>query len=183
MAACRVLDFGVTTPSRHRRKEEQYEVEPQQVQEENVNRYLQRSPDARTERYIAPLDAGEQRSEGTNLPLWASLVENRIKTLPTSDDVEVPPTTYAHVEARRVIGSAYVAIWTQRTHKPPTPIIGTDDLGGILVSWTSGNKYVAAKFASQPESRSFVYSEQGVEHQAVDLNEQSLSHRLRWLSE
>jgi hypothetical protein len=182
MAACPVLDFGVM-PS-----DKAPETDPQQIQNENVNRYSMRHPAAEPSESskTASLFGAEQRGRMVPLPLSVSVVESQIESLPTSEDVEVPPTTYAHAEAKRVIASAYMEIFSAkpnvRTLTPPNPIIGTDDVGGIMVSWTSGNKYIAAKFASRPESKSFLYFEQETEHQALDLNELVLSEKLRWLS-
>ena len=188
MAACPILDFGATPPSGNRGGKA--ETDPQQIQNENMNRYLLRPPSQAKERSTAvSLFEGAEQSVGTTFrPLSVAVVESQIDLLPTSEDVEVPPTTFAHGEAKRMIVGAYVEIFSdkpnQRTRKPPAPVIGTDDMGGILVSWTSGNKYVAAKFASQPEVRSFVYFEQqGAEHRALDLSDQNLLDRLRWLSE
>ena len=187
MAACPILDFGAVPASGNQSAKES-ETDPQQIQNENLNRHLLRPPSQRRERSTAvSLFEGAEQSVGTTFrPLSVAVVESQIDLLPTSEDVEVPPTTFAHGEAKRMIVGAYVEIFSdkpnQRTRKPPAPVIGTDDMGGILVSWTSGNKYVAAKFASQPAVRSFVYFEQGAEHRALDLNEQSLLDRLRWLS-
>jgi hypothetical protein len=186
MAACQILDFGAV-PTR-KRTDKAPETDPQQIQNENVNRYLERSGSVvGWEIKTGALIATEQSGRLVSLPLSVSVVESQIESLPTSEDVEVPPTTYAHAEAKRVIASAYMEIFSAkpnvRTLTPPNPIIGTDDVGGIMVSWTSGNKYVAAKFASRPESRSFLYFEQqAAEHQALDLNELTLSEKLRWLS-
>src|SRR5258707_14405116 len=151
MAACPILDFGATPPSLNRSSKES-ETDPQQLQNENLNRYVRPPSQPRA---VSLFEGGEQSVRTTLLPLSVSVVESQIESLPTSDDIEVPPTPFAHVEAKRVIVGAYVAIFSdklnRRTYKPPAPVIGTDDVGGILVSWTSGNKYVAAKFASQPE--------------------------------
>ncbi len=187
MAACPILDFGVM-PASEKRTDKAPETVPQQIQNENVNRYLMPHPTTEpSERFkVAALIATEQSGRMVPLPLSVSVVESQIESLPTSEDVEVPPTTYAHGEAKRVVASAYLEIFLAnvnlRTHMPPSAIIGTDDMGGILASWTSGNKYLAAKFASRPELRSFIYFEQGAVHQALDLSEQTLSDRLRWLS-
>ncbi len=183
MAACPILDFGAMPASRDR-ADRPPEIDPQQPENPDVDYYLVRQIAEQRERSeVASLGEAVQQSGRTSLlPLAASLVGSQIESLPKSEDIEVRPTNYAHGEAMRLIVGAYVSIFSHRQrHRLPRPIIGTDDAGAILISWTSGNKYVAAKFAPQPGSRSFVYFEEGAQHQALDLSEQNLLNRLQWL--
>jgi hypothetical protein len=129
-------------------------------------------------------DTARQSGRSAPLPLWVSTIQRQLEFLPASEDIEVRPSSYAHDEAKRMVGAAYATLFLDNplpNRKPPAPILGTDDVGGILISWILGNRYVAAKFAARPDSRSFVYFEEGAEHRAVEVSEQSLADRLRWL--
>jgi hypothetical protein len=184
MAACSILDFGVMAQPRNR-ADKTTEPDPQEA-EVMSGHVLRQTAEPEGSTRTTLLQGVEQGGRTTPLPLSVSIIENQIESMPTSEDIEVRPTTYAHMEAKRVIVGTYAAMFSGRPrvgHKPPNPIVGTDDVGGILVSWASGNKYVAAKFASRPELRSFVYFEQAAAHQAMDLSEQNLLDRLRWLNE
>jgi hypothetical protein len=117
-------------------------------------------------------------------PKWVSAIKQQLQALMTSDDIDVKPTSYAFSRVRASIMFVYhsMAADKARRESPPAPVIGTDESGGVMVSWTSGGKYVAAKFGAGPELRSFVYFEQGVTHSAVDLSQQNLLAKVRWLA-
>lgn len=118
-------------------------------------------------------------------PPWYSAVKNQLESLPTSDDLEVAPTADAYLRAEHLVMSAYASMVSEKVHGNvlATPVIGTDDSGGIMVSWSARDKYVAAHFGARPESRSFLYFEQGAKHGVVGLSEQSLLEKLKWLSQ
>jgi len=187
MATCLIFDLGIApqSPQPVRGADREFETGLQQFQNENQQMYPTNQHQENASEPAPSFGASEQSGRTLRLPLLVSIVQRQIELLPALEDVEIRPTSYAYSEAKQTVVSAYAAVFSDRHHRPeklPTPIIGTDDVGGILISWVSGAKYLAAKFASQPELRSFLYFEEGVEHQALDSNEQNLVDRLRWLS-
>lgn len=113
-----------------------------------------------------------------------SMIKRHIEALQTSEDVEVRPAGYAYFTALQTILAAYTVLFSEKNgrYRLPTPVIGTDDLGAILISWTAGDKYVAAKFGADPQSLSSLYFEQGENYGTEDLDEFPLMSRLKWLS-
>jgi hypothetical protein len=180
MAAGAMLDFGVA-PVSSERSEKSPEADAQQIQSENLNRLL---PE-KTAEATSSLEPAGQIGKLLTLPFSVMAIASQMDSLPTSDDVEVRPTNYAYLRAKQSVLAAYVSMLSEKTERiriPTHPIIGTDDVGGVLVSWASGDKYVAVKFGAQPDSRSFVYFEQGEDHHALDLSEKNLLEKLKWLS-
>ncbi len=187
MSACQIWDFG-TARSSEVDDVKDLEADLQQLLNAKINRNRFRyQPQSRkSSETPALISAAEQTERKAPLPLSVELVQHQIESLPGSEDVEVGPSSFAYSEAVRLVVGAYSAIFSTaagpRIPKLPTPVIGTDDVGGILISWTQEDKYVAAKFASQPNLRSFIYFEEGLHHEALESNEQALYERLRWLS-
>jgi hypothetical protein len=115
-----------------------------------------------------------------DLPWRALMVQSLIDSLTTSEEIEVRPTDYAFTRAKHILLSALLSSEKARPAVPP--VIGTDDMGGILITWTSGDKYLAAKFGAGPQSNSFIYHEQGAPNPAAEISERNLSEMLEWLT-
>lgn len=103
-----------------------------------------------------------------------------------SSENEVPPTKYAYLQCRAIVGAAYGLLVPR--HKTilslsniPKPIAITDDLGGIRIAWRNGNKTVRANFGADENLQSYIYFESGQERQVRPLYAASLSDRLNWL--
>ena len=186
MAACQIWDFG-TARSSEVEDYTEVRVDVQQFLNVKLNRDKYRTqPESRKPSITPDLISGAEPSERkASLPLSVELVQRQIESLPGSEDVEVVPTSFAFSEAMRLVVGAYAAIFAvgvgRRIPKLSAPVIGTDDVGGILISWRYRDKYVAAKFGSRPGLRSFVYFQEGLDHRVLDLNEQNLADRLGWL--
>lgn len=187
MAACPIFDIDLA-PRSAGAANKSLNAESHLMWTEAMNRYLadrlqERGNVVEVEHTLGAL---EQASGMALLPLPVLLVQRQLDTLPESEDIEARPSAFALSQAQRVVISAYMAALGResrtRVPRPPGPVVGTDELGGILISWIHGNKYVAAKFAPSPDLLSFVYFEEGLNHQALDLNEQTLAEKLRWLS-
>ena len=123
------------------------------------------------------------------LPLSVLAVEGQLESLPDSEDIEVKPTNWARFYAKRTVIPAFAAISKDRQIQVllPSPTIGTDDAGGIMVSWVLGEKYLLANFGATTQSKSFIYFEEGTPllyaelHDVEVLDDAHLSNRLRWL--
>lgn len=101
------------------------------------------------------------------------------------EEDEVTPTDYAYKQARRTVEAAYAAI---KPHgRIPTmltePWATTDDVGGIRLLWDLGSKKLRANFGAGPGLRTYLYHESLIEHDAEPLNVQTLTRRLKWLTE
>jgi hypothetical protein len=171
MAACPVLDFGslasdtpTTTTS----------ADAGLQQGQNFNRQI-------SIEQSKPL-LSQRPDELINFwSVYASMpsVVKKFQNLAVSDDVEVPPTGYAQFVATQTVPAVYELL--TRSSALPEPAMGTDDSGAIMVSWSRADKYVAANFGANPETRSFIYFEQGTERASTSLTENNLLDRLRWL--
>lgn len=120
---------------------------------------------------------------------WSRGVISEIDALLAGSDDEVAPTRHAYERARSVVEAAYGEVNRLRAKKRrgvpeifPRPLVTTDDVGGIRLSWRLGTKQVRANFGAQPELQSYVYFESGVEHNAEDLDVEHLAGRLAWLT-
>jgi hypothetical protein len=106
-----------------------------------------------------------------------------IDALRAGTEDEAAPTEYAYERARAIVEAAYGRM---RPHSIPTilprPVITTDDVGGIRLSWRSEAKQVRANFGAGPELQSYVYFESNSEHNAEDLDSEHLAGRLAWLT-
>jgi hypothetical protein len=116
-------------------------------------------------------------------------VVEAIDALQAGNEDEVRPTEFAYKNARSTIESAYGEVDGSRAKKRrgvpaifPKPLITTDDVGGIRLSWITENKQVRANFGARPELRSYVYFESGSEHDVEPLDPQHLAGRLAWLT-
>ena len=103
-----------------------------------------------------------------------------------SAENEVPPTDFAYLKCRSVVGAAYGLVLSKRNvpisiSNIPKPVIVTDDMGGIRLAWHRGNKTVRANFGATPIHRSYTYFESDTEHGVTPLDGASLSDRLNWL--
>jgi hypothetical protein len=99
---------------------------------------------------------------------------------------EVPPTNFAYLHSRAVVGAAYgLMLPKQSLIMPmshiPRPVVVTDDVGGIRLAWRKGIKTVRANFGANDNLRSYVYFESGIEHGVRPLDAASLSDMLNWL--
>ena len=103
-----------------------------------------------------------------------------------SSDNEVPPTEFAFLKSRSVVGAAY-GMMLPKQHSAaafpslPAPVVLTDDVGGIRFSWRKGNKTVRANIGANENLRSYIYYESNTEHGVTPLDGGSLSDRLNWL--
>jgi hypothetical protein len=131
------------------------------------------------------------RSLGEIFGTESSPVISEIDALLAGSEDEVVPTGYAHERARSIIEAAYGEINRRRFKKHwgvpkifPKPLVTTDDVGGIRVSWCTENKQVRANFGARPEPelRSYVYFESALEHGVDQLDAQHLAGRLAWLT-
>src|SRR2546429_9416936 len=115
MAACRILDFGVAPPSTAR-SDKAPEADPQQIQNENVNRSVTRQmAEPRERSKPGPLfEVAEQIGKMLMLPLSVLAVAGQIESLPTSEDVEVRPTSFAHLQSKRLVMAAYVSLFSDK---------------------------------------------------------------------
>jgi hypothetical protein len=100
---------------------------------------------------------------------------------------EVPPTNFAYLKSRAVVGMAYGLMLSKQNLFTmlagiPEPVIVTDDVGGIRMAWRKGNKTVRANFGGDEHLQSYSYFESPTEHGVVPLDGGSLSDRLKWLS-
>lgn len=185
MAANPILDFGVLAQPAYRGSGAP-EPDPRQISGQDMDcDLLYALEPSEVFESRESLQTSNQSATAARLPIAASIIRAQIESLPASDDSETRPTSYALAEAGRVIVGAYAEMFSKSSSvssKTPPAVLGTDDVGGILASWTSGSRYLAAKFASGPELKSFVYFEQGATHQALELSQQSLLEKLRWLS-
>jgi len=131
-------------------------------------------------------------SESNSVELLAERsrpVIEEIDALRAGREDEVIPTEHAYRNARSIVESAYGQINSPSGRKQlgvpeifPKPLISTDDVGGIRLSWRTGTKQVRANFGANPELRSYVYFEHGREHAVEELDPQRLSGRLTWLT-
>lgn len=187
MAANPILDFGAIAQPVYRGTEATGPDARQVSRQDESHALLYPVEPCEVSESSGPLQTSNQSASAARLPIAVSIIQTQIDSLPASDDIEARPTSYALAEARRVILGAYAEVFSKNlsesSKRPPKPVLGTDDAGGILISWTAGPRYLAAKFAPGPELNSFVYFEQGATHQALDLSEQNLLEKLRWLSE
>jgi hypothetical protein len=120
---------------------------------------------------------------------WTWPVIEEIDTLRAGREDEVVPTEYAYKNARSIIESTYGEISSPRSKKRrsvpeifPEPLVTTDDVGGIRLSWRTEAGQVRANFGATPELRSYVYFESGLEHDVEPLDPQHLAGRLTWLT-
>jgi hypothetical protein len=121
----------------------------------------------------------------------SSPVIGEIDALLAGREDEVVPTRYAYEIARSLIEAAYGEINSRRAKKRwgvpeifPKALVTTDDVGGIRVSWRTDTGQVRANFGARPEPelRSYVYFESGLEHDVEPLDVQHLAGRLTWLT-
>jgi len=124
------------------------------------------------------------------LPLPIQSVADQIGSLACGGEYETPPTNYAQFIAEQIILSAYLALVPKHYESrgsswesPPAPIMGVDDNGGILVSWTAKGRYLAANFGGSQALRSFIYREEGQHHKSFPLEESTLREQLEWLTQ
>lgn len=120
---------------------------------------------------------------------WSRGVISEIDALLAGSEDEVAPTRHAYERARSVVEAAYGELDRLRGKKRrgvpeifPKPLVTTDDVGGIRLSWRMGSKQVRANFGARPELQSYVYFESGLEHNAEDLDVEHLAGRLAWLT-
>lgn len=108
-------------------------------------------------------------------------VLSEIENLGTEN--EVPPTDFAFLKSRSVVGAAYGLLQSrQKFFTPiPSPVVVTDDLGGIRMVWQKGSKTVRANFGAADNLQSYTYFESDTEHGVLPLDGASLSDRLSWL--
>jgi len=120
-----------------------------------------------------------------------SPVIREIDALLAGSEDEVVPTMYAYQRARSFIEGAYGEVRGQRVKKHsgvpeifPKPLVTTDDVGGIRVSWRTETRQVRANFGARPEPelRSYVYFESAFDHGIEPLDTQHLAGRLAWLT-
>jgi hypothetical protein len=100
------------------------------------------------------------------------------------EDDWVPPTEYSRSNAGKLVAAAYTLIRLEDPHRYeliPEPILTTDDQGGIRITWRSNGREIRANFGGQPDLRTYLYHESGSQYGIEDLNDRSLSDRLRWI--
>lgn len=107
-----------------------------------------------------------------------------IDALLAGGEDEVVPTRFAYERARSVVEAAYGQV---KTHKNvptliPRPLVTTDDVGGIRLSWRTSDRQVRANFGARPDLRSYIYFESALEHSVEPLDAQHLARRLAWLT-
>jgi hypothetical protein len=95
---------------------------------------------------------------------------------------DVPPTEHAYRNARNMIDSSYRLLLAEYSFaRLPSPVISTDDIGGVRFTWRSGSKVLRANFGALPESRSYLYHQSGDQYDAEPLHAVNLSERLSWI--
>jgi hypothetical protein len=117
-------------------------------------------------------------------------VVREIDAVRAGSEDEVVPTDFAYMSARSVVESAYGQLPKtlkdlKRQYLPlliPSPLVTTDDVGGIRLLWRAGNRQVRANFGARPDLRSYLYFESGLEHDMEPLDAQHLAGRLAWLT-
>jgi hypothetical protein len=120
---------------------------------------------------------------------WTWPVIEEIDALRAGREDEVVPTEYAYKNARSIVESAYGEINNPHSKKRrgvpeifPKPLVTTDDVGGIRLSWRTEAAQVRANFGATPQLRSYVYFESDLEHDVEPLDPQHLARRLTWLT-
>jgi hypothetical protein len=102
------------------------------------------------------------------------------------DDGDPIATNHAYQSARAVVESAYGRFFTCKephAKQLPTPIVTTDERGGVRLSWQSGERHVRTSFAAAENLRSYLYFESPTEHDVEGLQPYTLSKRLHWMLE
>jgi hypothetical protein len=119
---------------------------------------------------------------------WSRSIVAEIDALLARDEDEVAPTPYAYEKARSVVESAYAEISRGRGKKPrgvpevfPKPLVTTDDVGGIRLSWRAGSKHLTVNFGATDQRRSYVYFETNADHGIHELQPHALAAKLGWL--
>jgi hypothetical protein len=127
----------------------------------------------------APAIAG---TEADLLPTILASIDRLIS--PDANDGDLPATEYAYQSARAVVESAYGRLRDSGKHRAtnlPAPIVTTDDIGGVKLSWQRGDRHVRTSFAASQGMRSYLYFESAAEHAVEDLQPSALSSRLEWI--
>ena len=139
-------------------------------------------------RTVSLLNIYDVRSVGA-LMGWTWPVIEEIDALRVGREDEVVPTEYAYKNARSIVESAYGEINSPRSKRRrgvpeifPKPLVTTDDVGGIRLSWRTEAAQVRANFGARPELRSYVYFESPLEHDVELLDPHHLAERLTWLT-
>jgi hypothetical protein len=97
-------------------------------------------------------------------------------------DGDVPATEHAYQSARAVLEAAYGRLLaTKPRANLPAPVVTTDDIGGVRVSWQLGERHVRTNFGATPNQNSYLYFESPTEHAADALQPTALSTRLEWM--
>jgi hypothetical protein len=102
-----------------------------------------------------------------------------------AEDDETIPTDFAYQNAHAIIQSAYAQADPGRTvpRFNPIPWATTDDVGGIRVLWDFSGRKLRANFGASPALKTYLYFESARESDSEALNAESLSRRLKWLTE
>lgn len=119
---------------------------------------------------------------------WSRSIVAAIDALLSRDEDEVAPTPYAYEKARSIVESAYAEINKARGQKPrgvpeifPRPLVTTDDVGGIRLSWRAGSKHLTVNFGATAQRKSYVYFETNADHGVHELQANALAAKLGWL--
>jgi hypothetical protein len=101
-----------------------------------------------------------------------------------NEDDWVPPTEYSRSSAGRLVAAAYTLTRLEDPHcyeLIPEAILTTDDQGGVRITWRCNGREIRANFGGQPDLRTYLYHESGTQYGIEELNDRSLSDRLRWI--
>jgi hypothetical protein len=125
------------------------------------------------------LVAGNAESrDATPNPLSSVLAS--VDQLIADPDNDERATEHAYQSARAVLEAAYGRLATKQTNLP-APIVTTDDIGGVRVSWQLGERHVRTSFGATPDQNSYLYFESATEHAVDQLQPTALFTRLEWM--
>jgi hypothetical protein len=97
---------------------------------------------------------------------------------------EIAATEYAVLEASKSVTGALVTMQLERAvafATLPGPVLSTDDVGGIRISWSQKNACVRANFGATPHNRTYLYFESGNDRGIAAVDPSTLAERLFWL--
>jgi len=95
------------------------------------------------------------------------------------------PTQYALSNAVRVLAAAYIEIRLENAQcywSITEPVLATDSVGGIRVTWRRDSRELRANFGAGPELRTYLYFESEGGHGIRELRSETLCERLQWLT-
>jgi hypothetical protein len=136
----------------------------------------------------APGEEAEQSGGSDPLAIIQTGIDKLMSPEENSGDPEA--TAYAYRNARAIVESVYGRLYIgeepgdkrlRQSARERLPLITTDELGGVRLSWQNGDRHVRINFAAAEDLRSYLYFESPAEHDVQALRPSTLLDRLKWM--